>query len=152
MESWTAATYAVGLILGTLLVLTVISLALRNKKVGIGEGFLVVMGVVLIGLTLWARVNISFGPEGWKVELERMQQQVNDLRTANLNLNQQIETMAVAAEIERNQIVALTETLQERQIVNPEPLEMIRGELRRAPTVDRDMLHRNRERLERPPG
>ena len=149
---WTAVTYAAGLILGTLLILTVIALAFKNKKVGVGESFLVVMGVFMISFTLWARVKVSFGPEGWQAEFERMQKQVETLRMANLNLNQQIETIADASEVERNQIVALTEVLQEREVVNPQSLEMIRGELRRAPPVDRDMLHSTREMVERPPG
>lgn len=152
METWTSATYAVGLILGSLLVLTVIALAFKNHKVGVGESFLVVMGVFMISFTLWARVKISFGPEGWQAEFERMQKQVENLRMANLNLNEQIETIAVASEIERNQIVALTEALQERRVVSPESLEVIRGELRRAPPVNRDMLHSNRELMKRPPG
>lgn len=152
MEFWTNATYAAGLILGTLLILSVIVLAFKNRKVGVGESFMVVMGVFMISFTLWARVKVSFGPEGWQAEFERMQKQVETLRTANLNLNQQIETIAVAAEIERSQIVALTEVLQERRVGNPESLEIIRGQLREAPTVNRDMLHSNREMLERPPG
>jgi hypothetical protein len=110
------------------------------------------MGVFMISFTLWARVKVSFGPEGWQAEFERMQQQVETLRMANLNLNQQIETIAVASEVERNQIVALTEVLQEREVVNPQSLEMIRRDLRRAPAVDRDMLHSTREMVERPPG
>lgn len=150
MDPWSAATYAAGLILGTLLILTVIALAFKNRKVGVGESFLVVMGVFMISFTLWARVQISFGPEGWQAEFERMQKQVETLRTANLNLNEQIETIANANEIERNQIITLTEALQERRVVNPESLEMIRGELRRAPTVNRDMLHSQRELLVRP--
>jgi hypothetical protein len=152
MEFWTNASYAAGLVLGSLLILTVIALAFKNRKVGVGESFLVVMGVFMISFTLWARVKISFGPEGWQAEFERMQKQVETLRTANLNLNEQIETIAVANEIERGQIVALTEVLQERRIVNPESLEMIRGNLSRAPTVNRDMLHSERELMKRPPG
>ena len=152
MDTWTAATYAAGLILGTLLVFTVIALAFKNRRVGMGESFLVVMGVFMISFTLWARVKITFGPEGWQAEFEKMQQQVETLRIANLNLNEQIETIAVANEIERRQIVALTEVLQERRVVNPESLEMIRGELMRAPTVNRDMLHSERELMKRPPG
>jgi len=150
MDPWSAATYAAGLILGTLLILTVIALALKNRKVSVGECFLVVMGVFMISFTLWARVQISFGPEGWQAEFERMQKQVETLRMANLNLNEQIETIAVANEIERNQIIALTEALQERRVVNPESLERIRGELRRSPKVNRDMLHSQRELLVRP--
>ena len=150
MDTWTAASYAAGLILGTLLILTVIALAFKNRKVGVGESFLVVMGVFMISFTLWTRVKITFGPEGWQAEFERMQKQVETLRMANLNLNEQIETIAVANEIERSQIVALTEALQERRAVNPEALEMIRGELRRAPIVNREMLHSNRELMERP--
>lgn len=152
MDTWTAASYAAGLILGTLLILTVIALAFKNRKVGVGESFLVVMGVFMISFTLWARVKVSFGPEGWQAEFERMQQQVETLRMANLNLNEQIETVADATEVGRNQIVALTEVLQERHVVNPESLEMIRGKLRSAPTVNRDLLHSNREMIERPPG
>lgn len=68
MDTWTAATYAAGLILGTLLVLTVIVLAFKNRKVGVGESFLVAMGVFMISFTLWARVKITFGPEGWQAD------------------------------------------------------------------------------------
>ena len=149
MEQWT---YAAGLILGSLLVLAVIFvLIFRDRKVGMGEAFLVVVGAFLVGLTLWARVKFSFGPEGWQAEFERMQQRVETLRVANLTLNDQVETMAVAAESEREQFVELTRVLQEQEVVNPQRLEMIRGGVMEAPVVDRDLLRRTRERLEIPP-
>ena len=65
MDIWTAATYAVGLILGTLLIVSVIALAFRNRKVGVGESFLVLMGVFMISFTLWARVKVSAPERLW---------------------------------------------------------------------------------------
>lgn len=149
MEQWT---YAAGLILGSLLILTVVILAFKNSKVGMGEAFLVAMGSFLVGLTLWAKFNIEFGPGGLKAQFEQMQHQVNTLTETNLDLNKQVETMAIAADTERRQFAALTEVLQERNVVSPQSLEMIRGEVMSVPVVDRDRLRINREILERPPG
>lgn len=149
MEQWT---YIVGLILGSLLVLAVVIVMLfKDRKIGMGEAFVAVIGVFLISLTIWARVKISFGPEGWEAEFDRMQRQVETLRMANLTLNDQVETMAAAAETERRQFVELTRVLQEQDVASPQSLEMIRGEILEGPVVDRELLRVTREQLEVPP-
>jgi uncharacterized protein YlxW (UPF0749 family) len=146
MEQWT---YLVGLVLGSLLILTVISLALRNRKIGVGESFLVAMGIFLVGLSLWARVKISVGPEGWQAEFERMQKKVDALQESNVTLNEQVETMAIAVETERAQVVELTRVLEEQSVVDPRRLEMIRREIMSVPLADPEALRSNRDRIMR---
>lgn len=149
MEQWT---YAAGLILGTLLVLAVIFvLIFKDRKVGMGEAFLVVVGAFLVGLTLWAEVKLTLGPEGLQAEFDLMKERVGILQEANVTLNHQVETMAVAAEAEREQFVELTRVLQEQDVASPQSLERIRGGVMEVPMVDRELLRVTRERLEIPP-
>ena len=70
---------------------------------------------------------------------------------ANLTLNDQVETMAVPAESEREQFVELTRVLQEQDVGSPQSLERIRGGVMEAPVVDRELLRVTQERLEIPP-
>lgn len=149
MEQWT---YATGLILGSLLILSVVYVfATKKGEVKMGEAFLVVMGAFLVGLTLWARVTISLGPEGLEAEFERLQEQIETVRMVNVSLNDQIETMAGAVETERRQVAELTRVLQEQQIGDPQELERIRSQILEVPVIDRDLLRTSRERLEPPP-
>lgn len=148
MEQWA---YLVGLVLGSLLILSVIFLTVKNRKVGMGEAFLVVMGVFLVGLTLWANVKISLSLDGLLAEFNQVKEQVETLSVANLTLNEQVETIAVAAEKEREQVIELTHVLQDQGVANPERLEMIRGEISSVPVVDRSLLRNSRDLVRRPP-
>ena len=128
------AVYTVGLVFGGLAVFSVCYVFMKTRTFGFGGGVLSLVGVILIGLSLWSRVKIEVSKEGLKGEFETLQQNVVALAGASESLSEEVKTLAERAETTSDQLVALTRNLEAGQSLNMPDGRNIRRQLDAAPS------------------
>lgn len=133
MEDWV---YVVGLIMGAVALGSACWVWLRKQTFGVGGGMLSLVGVILIGLSLWANVKVEVSAEGLKAEFERMERRLDAMAEANVSVSEEVRNLATVTETHRSQFVKLTESLERQQTLAPEILAPIRREVEAAPRID----------------
>ena len=135
----------VGLVLGSLAIGTACAVWWRHQQFGTGGSFLSVVGLVLVGMSIWSRVSFSVG--GATVDLERLAQRVEDVARAGEEVSEAVAEVAEGTETTRRQFVDLTRALERQRTLPPQQLEELRQPLVTDPVLRPDRLRRANELL-----
>ncbi len=120
-----------GVILGSLMLLSVIWVWMSKQHFQLGGTLLSIFGTVLIGLSVFSSVTIKIGDD-LLVEFNALQEEVDTLRDNNDALIAEVSTIAQTTEIQRQQFIALGESLQTQSPQLRVPMEGIIGTLENA--------------------
>ena len=137
MENWT---YIVGIIIGVIVLLSVVYVWITKQVVGMCGGFLSIIGVVLIGLSLWTSVEISITKEGFKTQLTKMMKDLGTMAEQNANLTSEINKIVENVETSNNQYIALTTTLNNRRVIDNNQLNQLQSPIQHSVPIDKNKL------------
>jgi len=137
----------VGMVAGGLLILTAAAVFLLKKEFPAGGLGVALIGGVLIGMSQWSSIKISAG--GVSVDLQVLKAQVQQTAVAAEEIATQAQQTAVSVETTREQVAALTEQLQSRNVLSDAAARPIRAKLDAAPRADLSRLRAARENLDR---
>ncbi len=146
MEQWV---YVVGLVLGTFAIVAACGVWVRKQLFGAGGTVLSLVGLILVGLSVWKSVEISVTEGTVSVRLERLEQDLAEVTGANLAMAQELEKVANALTTTKQQFVQLTHVLENRGTLAPEVSRELRTPVDRLPTLDRARLNSAIEILRR---
>ena len=166
-----SAAFMAGIVFGSLAVISVTLVWVRHQIFGLGGSMLSVTGITLLGLSIWSGVSFEVSGSGVRVDLERLQQQVQqlnetsmamrtDVAEAETRLRQMAEVtdmvtgemvrLAEADRLERRQLLALTESeaLRDQPSLQIQPnWRQLRQELEEQPTADVERLQEIQTRV-----
>lgn len=131
--------YVIGLILGSLLLVVVAITWFRKQIFGFGGAGLSVIGLVLLGLSLWTSVNIRVG--GWETQLNLVEQRLAQVEQTNVEMSNDLAEVATIANVTKSQFIDLTTAL-ERPRVPTDRLRALRSRVEETPRIDPDLLRR----------
>lgn len=126
----------IGLIMGSVTLLTACYVWLRKQVFGLGGGILSLVGVILIGLSLWSNVSIEVSEGTIKAEFDRLERQMNDMAHANEAVTEEVGAMWRVVDTNKDQFIQLTQELQTRRTISQERLDEIREPVLTVPQVD----------------
>lgn len=155
--------FIAGLILGSLAIVSVCWVWVRNQVLGAGGGILSFFGVILVGLSIWSSASVEVSPEGFRAEFERLEEEVkevavrsqqisNDVEAvaeANRVISREVKSVAENIDINRVQFLKLTDALKQRQALNADQVSTINQPVINAPTIDKRVLDSQILKLER---
>lgn len=137
------AAFISGLALGIVALLSVcVVLVFRDKQLGIGGAVVAVVGLVLVGMSVWGQVKIKVSETGLEVGL------VREVAEAVRTVAAEVDAAAQAQEVSRQQFVALTQELQQNRVLPTSAMQSIRSSLESIPSVDRARLETARAQLD----
>lgn len=133
-----SVTYLVGIVLGSLAVISVCVVWIRHHQFGMGGTTLTLIGFGLVGLSLWSTVQIRVSADGFETRFETLQNQVAELAEtteATINTSRQLAEVVT----EQDQELARFSTLLARDprfsdnpaITPANPAVINRGDLQR---------------------
>ncbi len=144
-----SAVTIVGMVMGTLLILTAIAVFWSKKAFPAGGIGVTLVGLVLIGMSQWSTIKLKAGGVDVEVELKALKKQVQETAAATADVATETRNAAAGADVTRRQVAILTSQLAERALVAPQASIDIQSALRSAPQFDEKRLVRANERLER---
>lgn len=175
----TQVAFLVGMIFGALMIGSVCVVYVKRSTFGTGGGMLSVLGVLLIGMSVWSTARFEVSPEGLKVEVDRLQKQVEEVQEraetisgevqnaqeraeevaggveqvqmATRRISEDLAEVALTAKTGNEQILRLSEALEERQTLDPRISREIQEPLRRVPQLDVERLRRTPDVVLEPP-
>lgn len=140
---------AVGLFVGSLMILSVCLAYIRGRPFGMGGIVLTVGGVMLIGLSVFSRITLSVSDEGFEARIQSIEHKVADVdqnvkmvNEANQVVSEAIQDVAKTQRTNTDKVTQLTDALASRKALQPEVAEQVRTELRQAPQVDLQRLQK----------
>jgi len=139
IQNWA---FAIGLVLGSVAVLSVCFVWVRRQLFGMGGGALSLVGVILVGLSVWGKVKIEASEGGVKAEFEKVKAQVQQVAEANTIVAEELEKAARNIDANRQQATQLTGVLRERQSISQLQFENIQRPTLQVPRVAIDRLER----------
>ncbi|ALP53287.1 hypothetical protein Tel_09025 [Candidatus Tenderia electrophaga] len=156
--------FIAGLVLGSLAIVSVCWVWIQKQVLGAGGGVLSFFGVLLVGLSLWTSASVEVTPEGFRAEFERLEREVQQVAQKSQQIGQEVESVAqannalsrevkVVAEnlkVNKSQFLELTQTLQQRQLLDQQQLEQLNAPLQRLPEVDQRILDSSQLKLRDP--
>ncbi|MDO3379142.1 hypothetical protein [Geoalkalibacter halelectricus] len=134
--------FVVGLVLGTLAILSVCWVWIKRQILGTGGAMLSLVGVLLVGLSVWSSARFAISPEGFEAEFSRLEQRVNEVAHSSNALREEVLAVAENVETSRTQFLHLTEALETRRALPPQTLEEVRRPLLTLPSVEPQQLER----------
>jgi septal ring factor EnvC (AmiA/AmiB activator) len=175
----TQVAFLVGMVVGAVMIGSVCVAYVKRSSFGMGGSMLSVLGVLLIGMSVWSTARIEVSPEGGlKLEVEKLRQQVenveqraeqisSDVQTTRAKteevagdvsrvkaaagaISEQLAEVAETTNTSNQQVLRLSQSLQERQVLDPGAAREIRESLQRAPQLDVDRIRRMPDELLRP--
>jgi hypothetical protein len=72
--------YRVALVLGGLMLVTVCGVFAIHQTFGLGGSVLTASGVVLVGMSIWRKIDVSVSEKGFTAKLEKVETQVQEAR------------------------------------------------------------------------
>ncbi|HSJ31814.1 MAG TPA: hypothetical protein VK933_10290 [Longimicrobiales bacterium] len=144
---------ATGLVAGAAALAAVLIVWVRSQQFGVGGGVLSLVGVILIGLSVWSRINVEVTPEGIKATLEGLERRVEQVAEATGTVADAVGQVAHSVEVTQTQFNSLTQILERPQQLTPERLRSIRRPVEVAaplPAGDAEQLERARLLMIRP--
>lgn len=169
----------VGMVFGAVMIGSVCIVFVKRSTFGMGGGTLSVLGVLLIGMSVWSTARIEVSPEGLKFQVEQLRERVEDVqeraeqisgevqearvqteevatgvsevKNAARTLAAELAEVAVTAQTSNQQVLRLSRSLQERQAIDPEVAREIEQSLRRAPQIDVERIRRLPDVVLEPP-
>lgn len=133
-----------GIVIGSAAILAVAFVWIRKQTFGIGGSVLCSVGVVLLGLSVWTTMKIEISQQGISWEFER---RLATVLEANEALTEEVQVLARNNEAARQQLTALTDTLQEARVLDVQRADQIRQPAQAAPSVNLQRLERVDEAL-----
>lgn len=135
-----------GIIIGSIAILAVAFVWIRKQTFGVGGSVLCSVGVVLLGLSVWTTMKIEISQQGISWEFQR---QLATVLEANQALTEEVQVLARNNEAAREQLSALTNTLQETRVLDVQRAEQLRQPMQATPNVNLQRLERVDEALRR---
>lgn len=133
--------FVVGLVFGSLAVLSVIYVWIKKQVFGFGGGAISLTGVILMGLSIWSSVQIQITREGIKAGFERLAEKVGEISKANAVVSQELVKLADRAEIRDRQLDQFAnQVAQGGMLANSQQLLELQGEITASATVDRSRI------------
>jgi septal ring factor EnvC (AmiA/AmiB activator) len=177
----TQIAFIVGMVFGAFMIGSVCVVYLKRSTFGMGGGTLSVLGVLLIGMSVWSTARIEVSPEGGlKLQVEKLQERLDDVeeraeeisgdvrntrvqtevlagdvsqvKTAARAISEELADVAESARTGNQQVLRLSASLQQRQAIDPAAAQQIERSLRSAPQIDVDRIRRVPDEMFRPPG
>ena len=140
-----SAVIIVGLAAGSVLILTAVIIFLKNREFPAGGIAVTLIGLVLIGMSLWSKVEI----EGGGIKITVLRTALTETAAAADEVAAQAEQAAAAAEATRRQLASLTQLMENRGLLAPAVTRSIQQQLAEVPAFDRTRLERARLDLRR---
>lgn len=137
-----------GVIIGSLMLLSVIWVWVSKQHFQLGGTLMSIFGTVLIGLSVFSSVTVKIGDD-LLVQFNALQEEVDTLREVNATLVTEVSTIATTTELQRQQFIALGESLRRQNPQLAQPMQGIIGTLENADRPNLDVLQNLAER-ERP--
>ncbi len=176
----TQVALVVGMVFGAFMIGSVCVVFIKRSTFGMGGGTLSVLGVLLIGMSVWSTARFEVSPEGLKVQVEQLQErvervqeraetisgevretqaraeelagEVEQVQTAARNISKELADVALTTRTSSQQVLRLSEALQEREVLDPAVGREIHERLMRAPEIDVDRIRRTPDVPLEPPG
>ena len=140
----------VGLILGSLAILSVCWVWLRKQVFGPGGSILSFFGVLLVGLSLWSRASVELTPEGFRAEFERLQEEINQVvkkseriseevnavAEANHVITREVQVVAENLAVNKTQFLELARVLNQREVLHQDQIDRLSAPVKAMPAVD----------------
>lgn len=170
----------VGMIFGALMIGSVCVVFIKRSTFGVGGGTLSVLGVLLIGMSVWSTARFEVSPGGVKFQVDQLQKQVEEVeeRTESIsgevretkvraealageveqvqttagNLSRELADVALSAQTSNQQVLRLSEALEARQALDPEVNREIQESLMQAPELDVERIRSMPAVVQEPPG
>lgn len=159
MKEWA---YIIGIVIGGIAVLTACVVWYRKQTFGTGGTLLCIVGVVLIGMSVWGSVKIKL-PGGVETELlvkieeqsakieeqsaemKKQSQRITSVAEGALDVSREVEKLAVVSETNSRQSEVLKKAFEEpavTRVLSPLVVRRIRATRPAVETVDRRSLER----------
>lgn len=144
MQNWA---YIVGLVVGAVAIAAVCWVWVRKQTFGTGGTVLSIVGVILVGLSVWKTVEISYTNGSLMVRLQKLEERLGQVAEASSAVTQEVQKLTDSANTTREEFLKLTRTLEARGTLPAATIRDIREAIARAPTVDRAKLDSARRLL-----
>ena len=119
---------AVGLLIGSVLMLSVCFVFIRHRFFGPGGAALSILGAILIGMSVWSNINVSVGADGgFRAELSQIRDQVAKIDSKNDQLRQTVSTVESQVKETQNVVQSLRNNIAEFQLDEKMPADGIFG-------------------------
>ena len=119
-----------GIALGALLIVSVAWVWLQKQIFGMNGAGIGLIGVVLVGLTLWSSVSVSYSDEGFAFELTRLQERIDQaetelqqateqltaVRSTNADLSERLSELSAVTVSQNTRFAVLANQLQREGI------------------------------------
>ena len=122
MQSWS---YAVGMIMGSVAVVSASYVWVKHQRFGMGGAFLSFVGVVLLGLSVWSRARVEISEEGLLAEFERLQQRLEEVTRTNERVQQNLDSFQIRLTAGERQFLAMARVLRDKRLITGGDLEQI---------------------------
>lgn len=139
--------FIAGIILGSIAVLTACFVWLRHRTFGVGGGGLSLVGLALVGLSIFSTISISVSEAGVEAKFQAMQERVNAVAEASAAVTEEVQKIAQSTEANRTQFLALTQSLEARNAVDPRAAADIRRQVEAARLPEERQLNEALKRL-----
>lgn len=175
----TQVALVVGMVFGALMIGSVCVVFVKRSSFGLGGGVLSVLGVLLIGMSVWSTARFEVSPEGLKVQVEQLQErveavqeradelsgevrttqvraeelagEVEQVQTVARSISEDLADVALTAQTGNQQVLQLSEALARRQALDPQVMREIQEPLRRTPELDVERIRRIPDVAPEPP-
>ena len=129
--------FVAGILFGSVAVVSACIVWLRHRDFGLGGSVLSLVGVTLIGLSLWSSVKIEVSKEGVSAEFQKLSERVDAMAQANIAVTQEVRNVAEASASSRQQMIDLARAVETAG--QPESVAMaraVRNRVLETPIVD----------------
>ena len=122
MQSWS---YAVGMIMGSVAVVSASYVWVKHQRFGIGGAFLSFVGVVLLGLSVWGRARVEISEDGVLAEFERIQQRLEDVTRTNDRVQRDLDSLQIRLTAGEQQFLAMARVLRDKSLITGVELKRV---------------------------
>src|SRR3989304_9691070 len=116
MENWA---FLVGMVFGAVAIAAVCWVWVRKQTFGTGGIALSIVGVILVGLSVWKSVEVSYTNGNLVVRLQKLEQRLGQVAEASSAVTQEVQKLTDRANQTREEFLKLTRTLQARGRLPP---------------------------------
>ncbi len=122
MQSWS---YAVGMIMGSVAVVSASYVWVKHQRFGIGGAFLSFVGVVLLGLSVWSRARVEISEDGVLAEFERLQQRLEAVTRINDRVQLDLDSLQIRLTAGEQQFLAMARVLRDKSLITGVELKRV---------------------------
>jgi hypothetical protein len=122
MQSWA---YAVGMVMGSVAVVSASYVWVKHQRFGVGGAFLSFVGVVLVGLSVWSRARVEISEGGLLAEFERLQQQLEEVTRTNDRVQRNLDSLQIRLAANERQFLAMARVLRDKSLITGGDLERV---------------------------